>query len=179
MDAARECIIDIGWGRTTLTEVARRAHVSRMTIYRSWSNMSDLLGDLLTREWAEVGDKYFSADGGTREAAVAALVHNLTAMRHNPLYQRILELDPEVIMPYLLVRRGRVQEHLLDALRPMVDAGQQRGDIRQGSPDTIARALILATQGFLLSTRIFVDDTTSEEALEGELTLLLDRALAP
>jgi AcrR family transcriptional regulator len=32
LDAARACILDVGWRRTTLTEVARRAGVSRMTI---------------------------------------------------------------------------------------------------------------------------------------------------
>src|SRR5215210_952569 len=54
LDAARECILDVGWRRTTLTEVARRAGVSRMTIYRTWSDMSQLLGDLMTREWGAV-----------------------------------------------------------------------------------------------------------------------------
>ena len=32
LDAARDCILDVGWKRTTLTDVARRAGVSRMTI---------------------------------------------------------------------------------------------------------------------------------------------------
>ena len=54
LDAARACILDVGWRRTTLTEVARRAGVSRMTIYRSWSDMPQLLGDLMTREWGGV-----------------------------------------------------------------------------------------------------------------------------
>ena len=39
LDAARACILDVGWRRTTLTEVARRAGVSRMTIYRAWPDM--------------------------------------------------------------------------------------------------------------------------------------------
>ena len=54
LDAARACILDVGWRRTTLTEVARRAGVSRMTIYRTWSDMPQLLGDLMTREWGNV-----------------------------------------------------------------------------------------------------------------------------
>src|SRR6476659_9587745 len=45
LDAARDCILDLGWRRTTLTEVARRAGVSRMTIYRTWSDMQQPLGD--------------------------------------------------------------------------------------------------------------------------------------
>src|SRR4051794_16961514 len=54
LDAARACILDVGWRRTTLTEVARRAEVSRMTIYRAWPDMPTVLGDLMTREWGEV-----------------------------------------------------------------------------------------------------------------------------
>src|SRR3954466_3867738 len=52
LDAARDCILAVGWSRTTLTEVARRAGVSRMTIYRRWPDMRALLGDLMTREWS-------------------------------------------------------------------------------------------------------------------------------
>src|SRR6187399_1969800 len=54
LDAARDCILDVGWRRTTLTEVARRAGVSRMTIYRTWADMPTLLGDLMTREWTGI-----------------------------------------------------------------------------------------------------------------------------
>src|SRR4051794_41760150 len=54
LDAARACILDVGWRRATLTDVARRAGVSRMTIYRTWPDMPTVLGDLMTREWGEV-----------------------------------------------------------------------------------------------------------------------------
>ena len=63
LDAARDCILDVGWRRTTLTEVAKRAGVSRMTIYRAWSDMGSLLGDLMTREWVDIA-------AATRVAAV-------------------------------------------------------------------------------------------------------------
>ena len=43
LDAARESILAVGWSRTTLTDVARRAGVSRMTIYRKWPDMGALL----------------------------------------------------------------------------------------------------------------------------------------
>ena len=54
LDAARDSILDVGWSRTTLTGVARRAGVSRMTIYRKWPDMGTLLADLMTREWADL-----------------------------------------------------------------------------------------------------------------------------
>ena len=54
LDAARESIFAVGWRRTTLTDIARRAGVSRMTIYRRWDDMQTLLADLLVREWDTV-----------------------------------------------------------------------------------------------------------------------------
>src|SRR6478736_859810 len=51
LDAARASILAVGWRRTTLTDVARRAGVSRMTLYRRWPDMQSLLADLMTREW--------------------------------------------------------------------------------------------------------------------------------
>ena len=63
LDAARASILDVGWRRATLTDVARRAGVSRMTIYRTWSDMPTLLGDLMTREWSHVVSEHVRTDG--------------------------------------------------------------------------------------------------------------------
>ena len=43
----------------------------------------------------------------------------------------------------------------------------------------IARGLVLATHGFVLSAHTMVDDSVSEEALDAELVAVLTRALAP
>src|SRR5690349_23100011 len=56
LDAARESILAVGWSKTTLTDIARRAGLSRMTLYRRWPEMSALLADLMTREWASLVD---------------------------------------------------------------------------------------------------------------------------
>lgn len=51
LDAAREVILTVGWKRATLTDVARRAEMSRMTVYRTYPDMQSILADLMTREW--------------------------------------------------------------------------------------------------------------------------------
>src|SRR3954452_9400639 len=109
LDAARACILDVGWRRTTLTEVARRAGVSRMTIYRTWADMPTLLGDLMTREWAGGGDAQVESDGGKPaiERITNGIVGTVQALRVNELFVRIVEVDPELILPYLFSRRGR------------------------------------------------------------------------
>lgn len=174
LDAARACILDVGWRRTTLTEVARRSGVSRMTIYRRWSDMPTLLADLMTREWGGV-----AATHQAEEDLVEAMVATVQTLRDNELFVRIVELDPELLLPYVLNRRGRSQQAILDILEVRITSAQQAGTVRPGSAAAIARALLLACHGFVLSAHTMVDDAVDEAALDDELRRLLAGVLAP
>ncbi|GAA3819719.1 TetR/AcrR family transcriptional regulator [Nocardioides panacisoli] len=182
LDAARACILDVGWRRTTLTEVARRAGVSRMTIYRAWSDMPQLLGDLMTREWGElVAATTEEYDGSAPDPATIAegVVRAVRALRENELFVRILELDPELILPYVLARRGRSQELVLGVLVTGIRAGQDAGTVRAGDATAMARSVLLAAHGFALSAQTMLDDDVTEDVLDAELRLLVERNLAP
>ncbi len=180
LDAARACILDVGWRRTTLTEVARRAGVSRMTIYRTWSDMSQLLGDLMTREWGTVVAAAMGpGDEPVVERVVGTALRTVRALRDNELFVRIVELDPELLLPYLLSRRGRSQQAILDVVVEQLREGQRRGEVRDGNPDVIARGVLLATHGFVLSAHTMVDDHASLDDLDDELRVILERAVRP
>lgn len=182
LDAARACILDVGWRRTTLTEVARRAGVSRMTIYRTWSDMQQLLGDLMTREWTGLVETTAAElpDGSpATERLVEAVVTTVRLLRENELFVRIVELDPELVLPYLLARRGRSQDLILAVLTDAVRRGQAVGEVRGGNPVAIARGMLLAAHGFVLSVHTMVDEQVSEADLEAELALAITRTLAP
>jgi AcrR family transcriptional regulator len=180
LDAARACILDVGWRRTTLTEVARRAGVSRMTIYRAWPDMAAVLGDLMTREWGEVvaravaeADAAAGKGSPAADRIVAEVVATTRALRDNELFLRIVELDPELLLPYLLTRRGRSQEAIAELTGGRLREGQQDGSVRDGDPVAIARALLLATHGFVLSAHTMVDDQVGEDDLDRELAHLV------
>ena len=91
LDAARDCILDVGWRRTTLTEVAKRAGVSRMTIYRAWPDMGSLLGDLMTREWVGIAaaTQVAAKDTTTPAGIAAAALATVRALRDNELFVRM------------------------------------------------------------------------------------------
>ena len=112
-------------------------------------------------------------------ASSTGIVGTVRALRDNELFLRIVELDPELLLPYLLSRRGRSQDAILAITEQQVRAGQAAGAIRTGNPTAIARALLLATHGFVLSAHTMVDDDVTEAELDAELRLLLARALAP
>ena len=179
LDAARACILDVGWRRTTLTEVARRAGVSRMTIYRTWADMPTLLGDLMTREWAGVvTSQIVAGDASALQRLVGGIVGTARMLRDNELFVRIVELDPELILPYLFSRRGRSQDLILALTVEAIEAGQADGSVRGGHPATMARAVLLAVQGFVLSVHTMADGGVAEDELDAELTTLLTRSLA-
>ncbi|MBV8445101.1 MAG: helix-turn-helix transcriptional regulator, partial [Candidatus Dormibacteraeota bacterium] len=54
LEAARECVADVGVRRTTVADVARRAGASRMTVYRMFPDAGALWSTLLTTEFTEV-----------------------------------------------------------------------------------------------------------------------------
>ncbi|MET1059708.1 MAG: TetR/AcrR family transcriptional regulator [Nocardioides sp.] len=178
LDAARACILDVGWKRTTLTDVARRAGVSRMTIYRTWPDMQTLLADLMTREWAGVATAV-PHTGSTPADIAEGMVAAIRALRGNPLFRRILDVDPELVLPYLLDRRGRSQELILEILAEQIGRGQETGAIRAGDPRVLARTVVLAAHGLTLSAHTMVDGSVTEDDLDTELATFLARGLAP
>ena len=178
LDAAREAILAVGWSRTTLTDIARRAGLSRMTLYRRWPEMSALLGDLMTREWAGLVDLGDSTTNH-RDRLVNGITGTVKALRANELFTRIIELDPQMLLPYLLERPGRSQELVLTLLVGEIEAGQQADEIRAGDPRVIARSILLAAHGFTLSTQTMTGSGLTEADFERELALLIERYLQP
>ncbi|GIJ70445.1 TetR/AcrR family transcriptional regulator [Virgisporangium ochraceum] len=176
LDAARACVLAVGLRRTTLTDVARRAKVSRMTVYRRWPDMGSLIGDLMTREWSTLFR--FTVEGTARERLVEGIVHGVGALRSHPVFRRIVELDPEILLPYLVDRRGTSQDRILDRLTAAIREGRSDGSLRTGDPALIARTLLLSAHGFVFSAHTMADDVGVAD-LDAQLRALLDRYLAP
>ncbi|MEU6979221.1 MULTISPECIES: TetR/AcrR family transcriptional regulator [unclassified Streptomyces] len=185
LDAARDCVLAVGVRRTTLTDVARRAGVSRMTLYRRWPDVRSLVGDLMTREWIAVAAGAMPPsddDRPERERIVEGLVEGAAAFRAHPLFHKILDVDPELLLPYVLDRRGASQDALLGLLHTALEDGHEDGSVRRVRPDLQARSLLLVVQSFTLSMRTMTDETDpelSEAAFLGELRTLLERTLTP
>ncbi len=63
LDAARVCLLRNGGRKVTVSEVARRAGVSRPTVYRRWSDITEIIRDLLTREVLTIVDEVVGERG--------------------------------------------------------------------------------------------------------------------
>ncbi|MFI6014174.1 TetR/AcrR family transcriptional regulator [Streptomyces sp. NPDC051243] len=185
LDAVRDCVLAVGVRRTTLTDVARRAGVSRMTLYRRWPDVRSLVGDLMTREWVAVATGALPEPrpgADARTLIVDGLVAGVAAFRAHPLFRKIVDVDPELLLPYVLDRRGASQEALLALLGDAVREGHADGSVRAGHAERQARALLLVVQSFTLSLRTMTDEDDTDlnsEAFLAELRGLLERTLTP
>lgn len=185
LDAARDCVLAVGVRRTTLTDVARRAGVSRMTLYRRWPDVRALVGDVMTREWVAVAlgaTPGLNTARSARAQLVDGLVDGLRAFRGHPLLRKILEVDPELLLPYLFDRRGASQDALLEFVLEALHAGHADGSIRPDHAVRQSRAVLLVVQSFALSLQTMTDDGDPELAdttFHDELRHILERTLTP
>lgn len=176
LDAARAALLAVGWSRTTLTDIARRAGVSRMTLYRQWPDMGSLLADLMTREWAGLL-RLDAAETDPLRRVTSGVVATVVAIRGNDVFRRVVELDPDLLLPYLLHRPGRSQQSLLVLLEREIASGQAAGRIRRGDPELLARTVLLAAHGFVLSAHTLAEDPERLDDLDAELARLVERYL--
>ncbi len=181
LDAAREVILRVGVRRTTATDVARRAGVSRMTLYRRFQDVQSLLVALLTREVNRLLGE-IEATVATlptaRERLVTAAITGVQRLAADPLFLRLVEVDPELLLPYLLERSGSSQLAIRAYLTRTLTAGQADGSIRPLDVAYAAQVLQLTLQSFVLSSRIIANEADPSR-IATELADLLNRYLAP
>ena len=96
--------------------------------------------------------------------------------RTHPMLRKIIELDPEFLMPYLLHRRGANTEHQLALLEKAVGNGIADGSIRAGDASELARSVLLVAWSSALTGPVLTDDF---DALDSHLRDLLERYLTP
>jgi AcrR family transcriptional regulator len=152
LDAARACVLAVGVRRTTVTDVARRARVSRMTLYRRFPDLEGVLGALMTREFGRVvAQAAERAEGATaRERVVAMVVHGARSLAEDPLFVRLLDVDPELLLPYVTQRLGGMQKMAVAAGAQALATldGSVRTDV---SPAVLSAAIELIARGFVLA----------------------------
>ncbi|SDJ67546.1 transcriptional regulator, TetR family [Actinopolyspora mzabensis] len=178
LDAARECVLAVGMRRTTLTEVARRAGVSRPTVYRHWQDMRSLTADLLTRELRSLLPSEDETGGNARERGLDRIVSTVATVREHPLLRKILETDPELLITYTFDRLGTSQREILEVFAAAIRKGQRDGSITDGDPEELAAMLLLVTQSAALSARLVADQLPAER-LDEQLRTMLQNYLRP
>lgn len=180
LDATRSAVLAVGVRRTTLTDVAKRAGVSRMTLYRLVPDVTTLILEVMSREFATLLTDAERAATRKRNARARLATTSVAVVRRLPdeaLFRRVLDVDPELLLPYLTDRIGTTQQIAMAHVRRMLADGQADGSVRRGNLDVMATSLVVMATPFVVSSRLL--DGVGRDGVLTELERAIDRWLAP
>ncbi len=177
LDAAAECVLAYGVERTTMTEIARRAGVSRPTIYRRWPDIRWVIAELLTARIAGVLEDVPEKAVG-REALVDRVIAVAERLRNDEIVMSVIVSAPSLAMVYIAERLGTSQKILVDALAEAIEAAQRDGSVRPGDPRQMGAMCLLITQSTIQSAQM-VEALLDRRALNIELAHSLNGYLKP
>jgi AcrR family transcriptional regulator len=177
LEAAASCVLAYGVDRVTLAEIARRAGVSRPTVYRRFPDTQTILAALLTMRITHALDDVPSRGVGRRQV-VDRVVAVAGRLRLDDVIMMVLHDAPDLAMLYLSERLGTSQQILLDTVAGELKLAQDEGSVRPGDVRQFAAMCLLITQSTILSAQL-VAPILDGQALASELSHSLNGYLKP
>lgn len=134
-----------GLRQTSMAQVAREMVVSRATLYRQVGSLEDAIALLSSRRFHRFLDELveLSAGGLTTETFVQVIVRTVRSALDDPIAQRVLRDEPELLGRYLSSGAlGTLAEQIIDYLTPVVAAAVGLGSVRPVDPRLTAGAIV-------------------------------------
>jgi AcrR family transcriptional regulator len=126
LDAAVVEFEQHGFRRVALDDVARRARVSRTTIYRRFSNKDELIAAVIEREnvvlFAEIADE-LKHSGPQSNYYVEAFTHAILKFRRHRVLNRMMRDEPALVIELAGRHYSAAIIRMAEALRVIFPAG--------------------------------------------------------
>ncbi|MFJ3036749.1 MULTISPECIES: TetR/AcrR family transcriptional regulator [Streptomyces] len=154
LDAALEQFTVFGLRRSSMDDVAKRAGVSRVTVYRRFGTKDTLVEQTLLREnsrFFQRLDQAVAALPTMEERVVEGFVVALRHTRAHPLFGGLLRLEPEVVLPYLTVHGGSSLAATVDYLTGHLRRAQLAEGRPGDDPRPVAELMVRVAVSFLLN----------------------------
>ncbi|WP_460439958.1 TetR/AcrR family transcriptional regulator [Amycolatopsis stemonae] len=178
LDAAYEQFCRMGIQRSTMEDVAKRAGLSRITVYRRFATKDTLVEHVVRREYRRYFDRFLVEIKQAETVAdrvVLGFVSSLRAIRGNPLIGGLIAAEPGLLASSMITDDGRT----LATVREFV-AGQLRQEQHAGTvpaaldPDVVAELMVRLSASFLAIPSHVIDLDDDEQ-----LAILARRYLVP
>ncbi|MFI2429048.1 TetR/AcrR family transcriptional regulator [Streptomyces sp. NPDC018955] len=127
--ATRAALVDLGWSKLTLGDVALRAGVAKTTLYRRWAGKNELVVDAV----AELFDELTLPDRGSLAADIEGVVLQFAAILARPEARNgLMAVVAEATRDDAL--RERIRASIVDRQKRLVLAGRARAQARGELP---------------------------------------------
>ncbi|WP_405563129.1 TetR/AcrR family transcriptional regulator [Streptomyces sp. NBC_01180] len=178
--ATRAALVEVGWSKLTMGEVATRAGVAKTTLYRRWSHKNELVVDAV----AVLFDELELPDRGSLSADIEGVVLQFAALLARPETKTaLMAVVAESISDEAL--RARIRSAIVDRQKRLVTVGRERAQARgelpsEEDPEISARHtdLIFDVVAGAVVHRALVSAEPVDEEWAREFTVLLCSGLS-
>ena len=177
LDAARDLVAASGLRNLTMDDVAARAGVGRMTVYRRFSGRDRLIDALAIREvrrcLAEL-DAAVDTSDPIAEQIADGFAASLRLIREHPLLDRFARHEPETALEALNADGGTIFALSRAFTAGLIREAQDRGEVGPLDADQAAELLVRLGVSFVLipGTALPLED-------EGRAREVARRLIAP
>ncbi|WP_116213963.1 TetR/AcrR family transcriptional regulator [Streptomyces olivoreticuli] len=130
LDATRAALVELGWGKLTMGDVAARAGVAKTTLYRRWAGKNELVVDAV----AALFDEHLDLpDLGSLAADIEGVVLRFAALLERPETKTaLMAVVAESTRDEAL--RVRIRRAIVDRQKRLVLLGRERAQARGELP---------------------------------------------
>ena len=181
--AATRLILHYGYDKTTMSDIAAEANVSKSTLYLYWQSKEELLRALLARETLDVVDDWLRRVQGDPQGGTLFGIyqHGFQALVAHPLMSALYTKESHVLGEY--VRRRDRTRHVLPYHfnRLLVQRLQAAGVIRTDLPEAVLNhVLVLLSVGlFSIGELLPPEEVPPLEEVVDALARMVERSLTP
>ena len=134
VNAAMHCIAEKGAKSCTMEQFAKKAGLGRKTVYRAYSNRTELLDrvalkryELMTKKLAEEMD----LNGSLAQLTEEAIVRATTLVQEDNIIRSIYETGSYVnFSHYLMDYKSPFQKLTVEFFAPYIDRARENGELR-------------------------------------------------
>jgi AcrR family transcriptional regulator len=181
LDAALGLAAASGLRHLTMDDVARRAGVGRMTVYRRFAAKSELVDALTVRETRRCLARLAAAIDPAEpvgERLAALFTATLGVIGEHPMLGRLARFEPEALLAELTRDDSAAFRLVREFLVGLIREGQASGDLAPGDPAVLAElALRLGTSFVLIPDSVLPlhDQAATREAVLASIAPALSR----
>lgn len=172
LDVARAEFVSHGFRRTSVGDIARRAGVSRPTVYRRIGDKDQVARTVVLREVLHFflnAAVRFIALPTAGERTVECFVAGVVELRRNDLAQAVLEYEPEA----LLALGGTTHGHALELVRDAIAVGLAGQDLAVEAARPAAELILRITASLLVEPSDLLPLETADDARRFATTYFL------
>jgi AcrR family transcriptional regulator len=174
LDGALAAFVDVGVRRTSMGDVARRSRISPATLYRKFTGKSGLVEAVALREarrfvadMADLLEDVRRSGGDAEEQIVELALAVIDHLQRNKLLRRLLQTEPELVLPVLTTGGAPVLALGRDYLTGVLRDFQADGLMPDFDPVPMAEVLARLSLSFALTpdTALPLDDQEATRAI--------------